>query len=86
LSNQTICIVLEKVPSTHKSFGGSAHLRNVLFVGPIALFERRSRVTGGEPLSLRFRERNQGTGISADVAFVEPLALVFQPVYVPKGT
>jgi len=51
------------------SFGGSAHVRNVLFVGPIALFERRSRVTGGEPLGLRFREGNQGTGISADVAF-----------------
>jgi hypothetical protein len=71
LSNQTVCIVFEKVPATHKSFGGGAHLRDVLFVGPIALFERRPRVTGGEPLGLRFGEGNQGAGISADVAFVE---------------
>ena len=30
LSDQTVCIVLEKVPSTHQPFGSKAHLRDVL--------------------------------------------------------
>ena len=68
LSDQTVSIVLKKVPSTHESFSGGAHLCDVLFVGPVALFERRSRVTGGEPLGLRFCEGNKGAGIGADMA------------------
>jgi hypothetical protein len=39
LSYQTVGIVGKKVPSAHHSLGGGAHLRDIFFVGPIALFE-----------------------------------------------
>src|SRR5258705_5152189 len=53
LTDQAGRIVLEKIPSTHKPFGGGAYFRDVRFVSSVALLEGQSRVARGEPLSLR---------------------------------
>ena len=70
LRDQTIRIVLQQVPSTYISFGGGAHLRDIFFVSPIALFKRRPRVPGSEPLGFRLGERNKCARIRPDMVLI----------------
>jgi hypothetical protein len=80
LRDQTIGIVLQEISSAHHSLGGGAHLRHVLLVSPVALFERGPRITGSEPLRFSLGERYERTGVSANQALVESATTVFQPV------
>src|SRR5438046_10369910 len=66
LVDQSVRVVLEKVPSTHEPFGGGAYFRDVGFVRPVTLLDGRSRVTRGERLSLRSGEGDKATHIAAD--------------------
>ena len=61
--DQPVRIVRKQVPPAHQPIGGSPHQRDVLFVAPVALFERRPRIARGQPLALRPRKRNEATGI-----------------------
>ena len=73
-ADQTVRIVLQQVAAAHHSFGGGADLRHVFFVSPVAFFERRPRITGGEPLGFGLGEGYERTGIGANVTFVEAAA------------
>src|SRR5438270_2646778 len=71
LSNQAVSIVLQKVSPPHQPVRGRAHLRDVLFMAAVALFERRSRVTGCQPLAPGFGEGNKCARVRPNASLVK---------------